>query len=95
MQGFTLDSLVKLKDAKAFDNRTSVMHFLARLMARQHPDTLDLFSKGELKARIPEAAGVSSASVNRCPTRSYLVFKRRASQIGITNTVKTILFVPV
>ena len=34
VSAFTLDSLLKLKDAKAFDQKTTIMQYLVRLIQR-------------------------------------------------------------
>jgi hypothetical protein len=57
---FTLDSLVKLKDSKAFDKKTTVMQFLVRLLERHDPDTLS-FRKD--LSNIPDASAVSLSSI--------------------------------
>ena len=41
VQAFTLDSLLKLKDAKAFDQKTTIMQYLVRLIQRHDPTILD------------------------------------------------------
>lgn len=57
---FTIDSLNKLKDAKAFDKKTSVMKYLVQLLQRQDPDTLDF--RKELSS-VPDASQISSATI--------------------------------
>jgi len=57
---FSLDSLIKLKDAKAFDKKTTVMHFLVRLLERHDPDTLS-FRKD--LSNISDASTISSSSI--------------------------------
>lgn len=47
VQAFTLDSLLKLKDAKAFDQKTTIMQYLVRLIQRHDPTILDV--KDDLK----------------------------------------------
>ena len=39
--GFTLDSLLKLNTAKAFDKKTSILHYLVMLARRNDPTLLD------------------------------------------------------
>lgn len=39
--GFTLDSLLKLNTAKAFDKKTSILHYLVILAKRNDPTLLD------------------------------------------------------
>ena len=39
--GFTLDSLLKLSEAKAADKKTSVLHYLVRLVKKNDPTVLD------------------------------------------------------
>lgn len=39
--GFTLDSLLKLNAAKAFDKKTSILHYLVMLSMRNDPSLLD------------------------------------------------------
>jgi len=60
VKAFTLDSLLKLKDAKAFDKKTSVMQFLIRLVQSQEPDTLDF--RNDL-ANVPDASQVSILTI--------------------------------
>jgi hypothetical protein len=60
VNAFTLDSLIKLKDSKAFDKKTSVMQFLVRLIAKQEPDTLHFC---EDLANIPCASQVSTSTI--------------------------------
>jgi hypothetical protein len=60
VNAFTLDSLIKLKDAKAFDKKTSVMQFLIRLVQRQEPDTLNF---REDLANVPNASQVSTLTI--------------------------------
>jgi hypothetical protein len=38
--GFTLDSLLKLQSAKAFDRKTSVLQYVVTLIFRNDPDCL-------------------------------------------------------
>lgn len=53
VHAFTLDSLLKLKDAKAFDQKTTIMQYLVRLIMRHDPEILDF--KHDLK-RVPKAS---------------------------------------
>ena len=50
-EGFTLDSLLKLQSAKAFDRKTSVLQYVVTLVHRNDPDCLkfpeDFASIGE------------------------------------------------
>lgn len=39
--GFTLDSLLKLNTAKAFDKKTSILHYLVMLARRNDPTLLE------------------------------------------------------
>lgn len=41
-QGFTLDALMKLSEAKAFDKKTSVLHYVVRLVQRNDESLLDV-----------------------------------------------------
>jgi len=47
VSGFTLDSLLKLKDAKAFDQKTTIMQYLVRMIQRH--DTSIFHFKDDLK----------------------------------------------
>ncbi|CAN0407837.1 unnamed protein product, partial [Discosporangium mesarthrocarpum] len=49
--GFTLDSLLKLNTAKAFDKKTSILHYLVMLAQRNDPTLLDF--KEDLKHVFP------------------------------------------
>ncbi|CAN0103280.1 unnamed protein product, partial [Ectocarpus fasciculatus] len=49
--GFTLDSLLKLNTAKAFDKKTSILHYLVMLARRNDPTLLDF--KDDLKHVFP------------------------------------------
>ncbi|CAM9203099.1 unnamed protein product, partial [Ascophyllum nodosum] len=49
--GFTLDSLLKLNTAKAFDKKTSILHYLVILAKRNDPSLLDF--KDDLKHVFP------------------------------------------
>jgi len=60
VEAFTLDSLIKLKDAKAFDKKTSVMQFMIRLVQNQEPDTLDF--RNDL-ANVLDASQVSISTI--------------------------------
>ncbi|XP_078157828.1 formin-like protein 13 isoform X2 [Carex rostrata] len=42
--GFKLDSLLKLSDTRARDNRTTLMHYLCRVLAEKLPEVLDFSS---------------------------------------------------
>jgi hypothetical protein len=53
--GFSLEALLKLGEAKAFDKKTSVLHYLAKLI-RQNDESLLLF-KEDLKT-VPIAEGI-------------------------------------
>ncbi|KAL7542696.1 hypothetical protein ACHAXR_011993, partial [Thalassiosira sp. AJA248-18] len=41
-QGFTLDALLKLDEAKAFDKKTSVLQYLVKLVKANEPDLLNV-----------------------------------------------------
>ena len=58
---FTLDSLLKLKDAKAFDKKTTVMHYLIRIIRRSNASVLKFY---EHLPDMVEAAKVSSEQIN-------------------------------
>ncbi len=44
--GFTFDSLLKLNSAKAFDKRTSILHYLVMLVERHDKLLLDFKVSG-------------------------------------------------
>ena len=39
--GFKLEALTKLKDTKAADNQTTLLHYIVQLVSSKHPDILD------------------------------------------------------
>lgn len=59
--GFTLDSLLKLQSAKAFDRKTSVLQYVITLIFRNDPDCLRF---PEDLAHISEASRLTLDAVN-------------------------------
>jgi Formin Homology 2 Domain len=66
--GFTLESLLKLNTAKAFDKKTSILHYLVMLAERNDRALLDF--KDDLKHVFPASritlTGVSSSARYCC-----------------------------
>ncbi|TMW59450.1 hypothetical protein Poli38472_004519 [Pythium oligandrum] len=61
IRGFTVDSLLRLGHTKAVNQKTTVLHYLVRLVKKNHPAVLD-FHK-ELKS-VPSAARESFESLD-------------------------------
>lgn len=53
IRGFTVDSLLRLGHTKAVNQKTTVLHYLVRIVKKNHPQVLDF--QDELK-RVPLAA---------------------------------------
>lgn len=69
--GFTLDSLLKLNTAKAFDKKTSILHYLVMIARRNDPTLLDfkdVSAEGVMSSR--GLAGCPLVSV--CPALAPL-----------------------
>jgi hypothetical protein len=42
MKGFRLETLLRLKDVKSKDGKSTLMHYIAHILSRQHPEVLEL-----------------------------------------------------
>jgi len=73
--GFTLESLLKLNTAKAFDKKTSILHYLVMLADRMDPSLL--YFKEDLKHVFPASRVQLSELHSDYSTleKAYLVFK--------------------
>lgn len=60
IRGFTVDSLLRLGHTKAVNQKTTVLHFLVRLVKKNHPQVLDF--QEELKS-VPLAARESFETI--------------------------------
>ncbi|CAN0381512.1 unnamed protein product [Ascophyllum nodosum] len=74
--GFTLDSLLKLNTAKAFDKKTSILHYLVILAKRNDPSLLDF--KDDLKHAFPASRLLISTITTELDdlNKAFASFKR-------------------
>jgi len=78
--GFTVDSLLKLQSAKAFDNKTSILQYIITLLYRN--DTSVLYFTEDL-LRVADAARISMESILN--ERSLITNQFKKSKVIFTS----------
>ncbi|KUF95901.1 Nucleoporin nup61 [Phytophthora nicotianae] len=96
IKGFTVDSLLRLGHTKAVNQKTTVLHYLVRLVKKNHPQVLDF--QAELRS-VPLAARESFETVDEefkklerglasLNTELGLLEKQAVESLGLEVTVK-------
>ncbi|KAF4130317.1 Formin Homology 2 Domain [Phytophthora infestans] len=96
IKGFTVDSLLRLGHTKAVNQKTTVLHYLVRLVKKNHPQVLDF--QAELRS-VPLAARESFETVDgefknlergltSLNTELGLLEKQAVESLGLEVTIK-------
>ncbi|KAL3671183.1 hypothetical protein V7S43_004364 [Phytophthora oleae] len=96
IKGFTVDSLLRLGHTKAVNQKTTVLHYLVRLVKKNHPQVLDF--QAELRS-VPLAARESFDTIDEefkklekglasLNTELGLLEKQAVGSVGLEVTIK-------
>ncbi|KAK1942151.1 Formin-like protein 13 [Phytophthora citrophthora] len=96
IKGFTVDSLLRLGHTKAVNQKTTVLHYLVRLVKKNHPQVLDF--QAELRS-VPFAARESFDTIDEefkklekglasLNTELGLLEKQAVESVGVEITIK-------